>query len=270
MLGLDNNQIQSVAPSVFATQPWDGMSDKYKFIPTSEVLDAMRANNLVPVKAMQSRTRIEGKGEFTKHMIRFRHASALENPNVGEEVNEIVLVNSHDGTSAYKLMAGIFRLVCSNGMIVQSANTGSISVRHNGRRDLVQEVIEGSYEIIENAPKNAAQIEHFKSIELDTTQQEVFAKAAIELKGEEAAKVFDARELLRARRFADYSNRETGKRDLWKTMNVVQESLIRGGVRGRSASGRRSTSRAVNSVTEDVRINRALWTLTEGMAKLAA
>lgn len=269
MLGLTNDQIHRVAPSVFAMEPWEAMSDKYRFIPTVEVLEAMRKNDLVPTRAMQSRTRIPGKGDFTKHLIRFRHVRDLER-HTSEELPEIVLVNSHDGTSAYKLMAGIFRLVCSNGMIVQSADMGSISVRHNGRNDLVSEVIEGSYQIIEDTPKIAAQIENYKQITLEAPQQQIFAKAAIEIKGENAAKTFDANQLLRARRFEDYSNRETGKRDLWRTMNVVQENLIRGGVRGRSASGRHATSRAVGSVTEDVRINRALWTLTEGMAKLAA
>jgi hypothetical protein len=66
--------------------------------------------------AEQSRTRIPGKGDFTLHMVRFRHAEHLSPLAVGAEVPELVLVNSHDGASAYKFMAGVFRLVCSNGV----------------------------------------------------------------------------------------------------------------------------------------------------------
>jgi hypothetical protein len=268
---LSNDQLRAVAPSIFAMQPWERMSEKYRFIPTVEVVEAMRENNFFPMKAMQSRTRIEGKGDFTKHLVRFRHADHLRAATVGEELPEIVLVNSHDGSSAYQLMAGIFRLVCSNGMIVQSSDMGSLSVRHSGRDDnLAAQVIEGSYSIINETPKTFARIADYKAINLSLPQQEAFAKAALELKGENAAKTFEPLRLLSARRTADYANPETKERDLWRTMNVVQENMIRGGVRGRSASGRRATSRTVQSVNEDVRINKALWTLTEEMAKIAA
>jgi hypothetical protein len=64
---LSDDQIRRYAPSVFADRPWQAMSDLYSFVPTSDVVSAMRQNGFVPVKAMQSRTRIEGKGDFTKH-----------------------------------------------------------------------------------------------------------------------------------------------------------------------------------------------------------
>lgn len=268
---LTNDQLQAYAPSIFATQPWERMSEKYRFIPTVNVINAMRDAGFQPVKAMQSRTRIAGKGDFTKHMIRFSHNDHLKLTNVGEERPEVVLVNSHDGSSAYQLMAGIFRLVCANGMIVQSSDMGSVSVRHSGRaEDTASQVIDGSFQIIEDAPKTFARIADYKAITLSRPQQEAFAKAAVELKGEDSAKVYNAEEFLRGRRFEDYAKKESGERDLWRTMNVVQENLLRGGVRGRSASGRRSTSREVQSVNEDVRINKALWRLTDEMARLAA
>lgn len=268
---LSNDQLQAVAPSIFATQPWEKMSDKYRFIPTVEVINAMRDNGFQPVRVMQSRTRIPGKGDFTKHLIRFAHNNHLQLSNVGEERPEVVLVNSHDGSSAYQLMAGIFRLVCANGMIVQSSNMGSVTVRHSGRADdTASKVIEGSFAIIEDAPKIFSRIADYKAIQLDRPQQEAFAKAAVELKGEDSAQVYSAERFLSARRFEDYADKQSGTRDLWRTMNVVQENLLRGGVRGRSASGRRSTSREVQSVNEDVRINKALWRLTEEMSRLKA
>lgn len=268
---LTNEQLFSAAPSIFATKPWERMSEKYRFIPTVDVINAMRDSGFQPVKAMQSRTRIEGKGDFTKHMIRFAHNDHMALSNVGEERPEVVLVNSHDGSSAYQLMAGIFRLVCSNGMIVQSSDMGSMSVRHSGREDdTAAKVIEGSYEIINDSPKTFARIADYKAIQLTMGQQTAFAKAALELKSETAAETFDPIRMIQARRFEDYANRDNKTRDLWKTFNVVQENIIKGGVSGRSASMRRATSRAVKSVNEDVRLNRALWRLTEEMSKIAA
>src|ERR1700731_5495172 len=69
---LTDEQIQKVAPSAFARQAYSKQSDRYAFVPTSAVIDGMRNAGFFPVKAMQSRTRIEGKQNFTKHLIRFR------------------------------------------------------------------------------------------------------------------------------------------------------------------------------------------------------
>jgi hypothetical protein len=44
--------------------------------------------------------------------------------------------------------------------------------------------------------------------------------------------------------------------------------MIKGGVAGRSARGRRMTTRGVGGVNENVRLNRALWTLADQFAKL--
>ena len=95
------DQIRTVTPSVFAEQPWHTMSEKYRFFPTSHVVEGLMAQGFLPVRAQQSRTRIEGKRHFTKHMLRFRHASQAESA-VQSVIPEIVLVNSHDGSSVYQ------------------------------------------------------------------------------------------------------------------------------------------------------------------------
>src|SRR4030067_153211 len=128
---LSNDAIRKAAPSVFATEPWDQVSERYVFIPTIEVVNQLRANGFQPVRASQSKSRIEGKGEFTKHMLRFRREHDILT-QLGDELPEIVLVNSHDRTSSYQLSAGVFRLACLNGMVVKSADFGSIKVQHSG------------------------------------------------------------------------------------------------------------------------------------------
>src|SRR6476469_6888602 len=108
---LDDDQLRRTAPSVFAVNPWDRMSGRYRMVPTIEVVGMLRDKGFHPVRAEQSRARIDGKGAFTRHLLRFRHADHLSPLTVGAEVPELVMVNSHDGTSAYRFLAGIFRLV---------------------------------------------------------------------------------------------------------------------------------------------------------------
>lgn len=259
---LTNDHIRNIAPSVFADSAWGSMSDRYKFVPTIEVVEWLREEGFLPVKAMQSRSRTEGKAEFTKHMIRFRHRGDIAESadRVGSEFPEIVLVNSHDGTSSYKLMSGVFRLVCSNGLIVQSADTGSISVRHKGGKEFHNEIIDASYRIVEEAPRALAQIEEFKQIPLTPPQRNAMALAALELQSSDS---LEPRHVLQARRAED----EAGT--LWTTFNTLQENMIKGGIRTvNRETRRRSTTKGVNSVSGDVTTNRALWRLAEEMAKI--
>ncbi|ETJ42576.1 hypothetical protein Q604_UNBC03454G0001, partial [human gut metagenome] len=50
---------------------------------------------------------------YTKHMLRLRRAGEIN----GEHVPEIILLNSHAGTSSYQMLPGYFRFVCQNGCV---------------------------------------------------------------------------------------------------------------------------------------------------------
>ena len=262
---LTDEQIMRVAPSVFAEQPHESRGERYAYIPTSRVVAGLRAEGFLPMAVGQSRTRIPGKRDFTKHMLRFRHHSAIEQI-VGQEVPEIVLLNSHDGTSSYQLMGGIFRLICSNGMIVGDT-TSEVRVRHSG--NILENVIEGSYSVIEDINRVIPVIDDWKKLSLTYEQRKAYAEAALGLRwdadenGNVQAPVSNTA-LLATRRHEDRGE------SLWQTFNVVQENLIRGGIRGEGSTGKRMTTRAVASVTENVKLNRALWSLTSKMAELAS
>jgi hypothetical protein len=236
------------------------MSARYRMVPTIDVVDVLRDKGFLPVRAQQSRSRIPGKADFTKHMVRFRPADLFEGPlAVGDVFPELVLSNAHDGTSAYNLMLGLFRLACSNGLVCQAEDLGSLSIRHSGGEGFEQQVIDVTYEVMDQAPKTLEAVQTFKQLQLSPPQRDAFAAAAHELTQNES---IQADQLLQARRQADIGA------DLWRTNNVVQENLTQGGLRGRSPSGRRYTSRPIKSVGEDLRINKALWTLTQKMAEL--
>ena len=189
-----------------------------------------------PFAASQSRTRIEGKREFTKHMLRFRHQDVAQSLAVGDVVPEIIVVNSHDGACAYKLIAGLYRLVCSNGLMVSDSEIESISVRHTGR--VLQDVIEGSYRIVEDTQKSIGTVQKWNQLLLTEGEQSAFAEAAHTLRfadaeGRKTTPITPA-QLLAPRRSEDAG------RDLWHLFNRVQENTIAGGLSAiqRDADGR--------------------------------
>jgi hypothetical protein len=255
---LSNDQIARYAPSVLAESAHESRGERYSFIPTIQVLDGLRAEGFQPFEVRQTRVKDQGRREHTKHLVRLRHASSIESA-VGEEVPEIILINSHDGTSSYQLLAGFFRFVCSNGLIAGDV-CNDIRVRHSG--NVVNDVIEGSFRVLDNVEEIGSRIETYKSISLKPEEQALFANAALQLRWDEDKAPVEAERILRARRWADNGS------DLWTTFNRVQENLVKGGVAGRASTGRRLTTRAVGGVTENVKLNRALWTLADGLAQL--
>lgn len=269
---LSDDQLRRLAPSAFAPHKHESRSERYSYIPTSAVIDGLRANGFEPTFAKQGKSRVAGKAEFTKHMIRFRFAGqAPALRKVGDTFPEVVLVNSHDGTSAYQLMAGLFRLVCLNGMVAAGRELATVKVPHKG--DVVGQVIEGSYTILGESRRALDQADAWAGVTLSRDEQIVMAEAAQVLRfgeGEpgEAATPITPDQMLTMRR------REDSGRDLWTTANVLQENAIRGGLSawGRDANNRprRVTTREVRGIDQDVRLNRSLWLLGERMAQLKA
>jgi len=257
---LDEVQLSKLVPSVFATGGANNTSSKYGFIPTIEVVRGMRKAGFYPVMAAQSKSRIDGRENFVKHLMRFRHESNLSNERKEGMLSEIVLVNSHDGTTSYQLRAGIYRLVCSNGMIVGD-EICCRRIKHQG--SVIEKVVEAANDLIEISPISVEKALEWKQIPLSREAQYAYAETASTLRWQEGEELVHAGKLLEPRRTEDTNN------DLWTTFNVIQENLVRGGIRYRTENNQRQKTRPVNSVGENVRLNTALWALTEKMAQLA-
>lgn len=263
-------QIAQVTPSALATNAHESRSGRYTYLPTVDVIHGMQEAGFLPFSARQSSTRDEGRQDHTKHMIRFRHMDAIRPLSVGDALPEIVLINSHDGTSAYKLMAGVFRVVCGNGMIVAESLQASISVQHKG--NILEQVIEGSQQLAKQSQQTLTKVQQWSRLELAPAEQQILAESAHILRFGDSEGAVDTpitpNQLLAPRRRDDMGN------DLWKTMNRVQENVIRGGLRGVTvdANGhrRRLSTRAVTGIDQDVKLNRALWQLADKMAALKA
>lgn len=173
-------------------------------------------------------------------------------------------MNSHDGSSAYRLMLGFFRIVCANGLIISDKTVGSIALRHIGKGDLRELAVSSALSIIKEAPKTLETINRWEKIELDKTEQAVLASSA--LTAYSSTMDINPVEILAGRRRDDHKNPD-GTRNLWKTYNVIQENLVKGGSSVRTPNGWR-TIRAMKSVDKNVKLNQALWELTTKMEEL--
>jgi len=258
---LAEDQMRSAAPSIFATGKHQSRSDRYAYIPTIEVLRGLRKEGFEPFMVAQSRSRVAGKTEYTKHMIRMRHAGLTQ---AGAEANEIILINSHDGASSYQMLAGVFRLVCCNGLVCGSV-ANDIRIPHKG--NVQDDVIDGAFRVLDDFEAIDASTHAMKSLTLNSDEERAFGSAALALRygerseGQPPAPI-TVDQLIQARRPEDFG------RSLWNCLNRIQENATHGGQLGRSTQGRRIRTREVASIDRGVSLNRALWVLAEEMRKL--
>lgn len=259
-VAISDEELRRVVPSIFASQPIEGVSDRYSFLPTSSILEGMRENGWVPVRAEEQSVRTEARRGFQKHLIRFARIEHLQTWERNQVRPEVVLLNSHDKSSAYQLHCGLFRLVCLNGMVVADATFERISIKHSGFNP--DSVIEASFKVLGAVPDIMNKVQLFQDRILTDAERLALATGAATYRWEDLAKApINPSMLLNPRRYGDEA------KDLWTTFNTVQENIIRGGQRDysrRRPDGRRMPkSRAINGIDEDMKLNKALWQMAE-------
>src|SRR4051794_8720953 len=210
---LSDEILKAYAPSIFAEDKHSSRSERYSYIPTIHVLNGLRKEGFLPFYVAQSRTRLEDRRDFTKHLIRFRYVDHINTLAVGTEFPEISLLNSHDGTSSYIMDSAIYRLACSNGLIVSSGDVQSLKVPHKGNvRDMV---IEAAYEVAGTFPVVQEKMKEMKATRLLPAVQEALAESAIALRYDEPGKAapITPAQVLRVERSADAGD------DAWRVFN---------------------------------------------------
>lgn len=247
---LSDYQIAAVAPSVFAQAPHHSRKNTYTMVPTGDVLARLRLAGFEPFEARQTRCRKEDKQPFTRHMLRLRHPDMI---NLKEITPEIILLNSHDGTSSYQLLTGFFRSICDNGLVAGNVHS-DMRIAHRG--NIGDNVIDGCITVVEQLDKIASRVDEFQSKILSLADQSEFARRAMELRWGDK-QPFQPLDLVLPRRFEDNSD------TLWQIYNRVQENMLKGGLAGKSATGRRTRSRGIKAIDADIKVNRGLWDLAE-------
>jgi len=255
---LSDDQLRRVAPSIFAEAAHASRSERYTYIPTSTVLAGLRKEGFQPFMVAQTRVRDHSKREHTKHMLRLRHASQIDDT----EANEVILLNSHDGTSSYQMLSGLVRFACSNGLVCGEM-FADVRVPHKGK--IVDEVITGAFEVLDGFGLVREARDGMRDVTLNSTEADIFARAALALRYEPsdtAPPPVTESQVLAPRRAADSAP------DLWSVFNRVQEHVVRGGLPARTKNGRRQSTRPVEGLDANLKLNRALWMLAEEMRRL--
>lgn len=257
---LTDEELRRHAPSIFAQHASSLASEKYVFIPTVDIVNAMREQGFYPIAAFESASRKEATRGFTKHMIKFRQFGANPLKAVGDLLHEVTLFNAHTPGTSYQLDDSVFRLACLNGMIAKLGTIDAIKIPHKG--NIVNDVIEGTFKIIERAPTLVEHISAMQDTIVPEPVKNSFAKAVMSLRWDEGKAPVTAEQILMPRRGQDRSN------DLFTTMNVIQENMIQGGLRGRNASNHVTITKPVGAVGENLKLNRAIWQMAEQVREL--
>ena len=256
---LDNEALYRYVPSIFASEAHDSRSERYVYVPTIDIVEGLRREGWFPFFAVQSVPRDGSRHGHAKHMLRLRRDDGIGK----QEAAEVIIVNSHDGTSSYQMFAGMLRFVCTNSLVA-GERFEDVRVPHKG--NIQHDIIEGVYTVAEDFPRLINASETMKEIQLGEDERRVLAEASLVARyGEEESPVRPD-QIIQPRR------REDAGQSLWMTYNTIQENMIRGGLHGqrRNAEGRirRSQTRPINGIDQNVTLNRALWTLAEGMQRL--
>ncbi|MBA3039336.1 MAG: DUF945 domain-containing protein [Alphaproteobacteria bacterium] len=256
---LDNEALFRHVPSIFASAPHDSRSHRYVYVPTVDIVEQLRREGWFPFFAVQAVPRDGDRHGHAKHMLRMRRDDGMDRP----EAAEVIIVNSHDGTSAYQMFAGMLRFVCTNSMIA-GERFEEVRVSHKG--GIEDRIIEGVHTVAKDFPRLIDAAEGMKETRLSRDEQKVLATASL------IARYGEEKSPLRADQIVTPRRPEDVGQSLWTTFNVIQENLIRGGLpaRRQTADGnvRRSRTRPINAIGQNVGLNRALWTLAEEMQRL--
>lgn len=248
--------IKQVAPAVFAQEAHDSRGPRYLYVPTIQPLQTLLDNGWGVYEASQQRSRAADRDPYTKHMLRLRKLEDfdLSSKKIGEGIPEVVMVNAHDGTAAYHLHAGYFRLVCMNGMIVGQKMAG-FKVRHTVSSQTNLEVLDAAEKTVtEKFPLMLEHVGAMQEKEISRETQMEWAKLAQRLRYGDTMAPFEPEALLHTRREADAGD------SVWKVLNRIQENIMNGGWETRSTMfNRRSQVRPVERVSAVVKINGGLW-----------
>ena len=238
--------IKAIAPSVFTEAKASHLTDKYIQTPTIKVVEDLMNLGWEVTKVQEVKSR-KYQG-FQKHLIMFRNPNIIIRGANGDDAQpQILLTNSHDGKAAFNFRVGIFRFVCSNGLVISDADFGVISIRHmNYTFESLQAKVA---EMITKLPGLVNKINLFKTTVLTEAQMTDFATKASALRTKKTVNIMD---VLTPTRTEDQGN------DLWVVFNRVQEKVVNGMFK----TGTRK-ARVIKNFQQDIKINEQLFELAE-------
>lgn len=254
---LTKDHLKASVPSIFTQDASPRTSDKYTHLSTEQILDDLSDMGWVPVNAVEMKVKKEINRGFQKHIIRLRNPQFFigNNDTEIEALPELVMTNSHDGRAAFNFYAGLYRVVCSNGLIMSSTDFGSLYIRHRGYT--IDELRNVAVAMAEMVADISFKVEIMKSIHLTREEQKKFALETVRARWDYNYHP-DLIDMLKPTRVEDEGT------DLWTIFNVLQEKLVRGGFVGGAG---KKTKKLVDA-NRELNVNRKLYTILENYLEL--
>jgi|TARA_R100000951_G_C2644918_1_gene182240 hypothetical protein len=265
---LSKDQVKKVCPVAFKTAPTNPkVTDKYLFVNTETIIDDLDKLGWKPVSAAMRKSR--GKESiFSKHMVTFQNPDIMIKSKDGDDAfPRIILSNSHDGLQAFKFSVGIYRLVCSNGLVVADEKFSDFKIKHKGYsfselRDVVSQAVK-------DLPNKVEVLNKMKSKILNKEEKEKLALDAMLIRAgitpdSDKAKKFEydqetLEDILEPKREADKGD------DLWRTFNVIQEKITQGDFHAALKGAKVRKVRKIKSFEKDLEVNKKLFKLATAL-----
>lgn len=258
---MTKEEMHEKAPYIFATKPTRGaVSERYTLASTETVIDDMAKLGWGVTECKQQRADKRNSGR-SFHMVAMQNPNVyIENENGGVEgYVRIILQNSHDGFHSFKFMVGIFRICCSNGLIVATQQFQNVSIRHinydfEELRRIVAQAVDASRSTVEVMNKMQETL-------LTDKQKEDFAVKAVAIRkgireGDKMPKLSqeELKDILEPVRSEDEGN------DLWSVYNVLQEKVMKGDFHfGKTKLGKKRKARPITGAAKDIEVNQKLF-----------
>ena len=269
---LTSDQVRARAPAVFAHDYAEDLSNKYGNFNSAQAIEVMNDYGYGVTQAAQVQGRTETANIHGQHLMAF--AKRHEVSAFTQEQPEIIFYNSHDGKSSMKLFAGIYRFICSNGIIAGDGFDQRM-VHYKSNLDSFEDLLRYTADSLGDI---AQLTQNMKNITPDQDQSYEFAKQAISTRYEyhddnigDGVDLGSGKFNVRAITQALSPTREADVADnAWTIFNRVQESVIRGGfdyLGERRRHGRKyigyKEAKAISSIKQNVTINRKLWDIAQ-------
>jgi len=260
---MSTEEIKKACPSAYTTKPSQDVSKYYTHIPTYQIIEDMEKLGwgVVDAKEVKARKYVGTQ----KHMLTFRNTDIVVEGNDGDTVYpQVIVTNSHDGKNSFKFQCGLYRLVCSNGLVVADAEFGKLRITHMGYNfETLQETIKN---IVEQLPLTVESMNKFKNTELTKKQKYDLARKALETrfdvqKEQKVDKIYqiDLDEFLKPVRKEDEGD------NLWSVFNVIQEKIVEGDFEYISGTRLRK-ARKIKNFRQDLKVNEKLFSVAKEFA----
>ena len=265
---MTKEQLKEACPLAFASEPTNpNVSGKYLFVNTETVVDDLDKLGWKPVQAAQRKDR--GNGTiFSKHMVAFQNPDIkIKGKDGDDSFPRIIMTNSHDGMQAFKFSVGIFRLVCSNGLVVADEQFSDFKIKHKGYtfaelRDVINTAVKdlpNKVQVLNDMKSRILTQDEKNKLALDA----MLVRAGIKLDSDKAKKFSYDNETIED--ILEPKRKEDEGDDLWRVFNVVQEKITQGEFHAALKGAKVRKVRKIKSFEKDLKVNKDLFQLATSL-----